>query len=120
MGFALKPLSLKAARSNLEGAWEHPDIVTNYLSMEIPLGRVVGPFLPRAVPQLHISHLGVVPQGQTGKWRLIINLSHPKGHSVNDGIPKLLCLLKYVTFDEAIKGIIQHGRGAFWPRYVGI
>jgi len=29
------------------------------------------------------------------------------GQSVNDGLPKHLCSLKYVTIDEAIKGIIQ-------------
>ena len=35
----------------------------------------------------------------------------PGGYSVNDGIPKSLCSLKYVTIDEVIKGIIQLGRG---------
>jgi len=31
----------------------------------------------------------------------------PKDHSVNDGIPKYLCSLKYITIDEAIKGLGQ-------------
>ena len=30
---------------------------------------------------------------------------------MNDGIPRLLCSLKYVTIDEAIREIIQLGRG---------
>ena len=109
--FTKLPSSLRAARSNLEGAWEHPDVVTDYLSTEISLYRVAGPFPPRAVPQVHISRFGVIPKGQTGKWRLIIDLFHPKGHSVNDSIPRLLCSLKYVTIDEAIKEIIQLGKG---------
>ena len=54
----------------------------------------------------------MIPKGHTGKWRLIVDLSHPRGHSVNDGIPKSLCSLKYVTIDEAIQGILQLGRGA--------
>ena len=111
IGFTKLPSSLKAARSNLEGAREYPDIVTDYLNIEISLGRVAGPFPPKAVPQVHISHFGVIPKGQTGRWRLIVDLSHPRGYSVNDGIPKSLCSLKYVTIDEAIKGIIQLGRG---------
>ena len=111
IGFTNLPSSLKAARSNLEGALEHPDIVTDYLDTEISLGRVAGPFPPKAVPQVHISRFGVIPKGQTGRWRLIVDLSHPRGYSVNDGIPKSLCSLKYVTIDEAIKGIIQLGRG---------
>ena len=77
IGFTKQPSSLKAARSNLEGARDHPDIVTDYLSTEISLGRVGGPFPPKAVPQVHISHFGVIPKGQTGKWRLIVDLSHP-------------------------------------------
>ena len=111
IGFTKLPSSLKAARSNSEGAREHPDIVTDYLDTEISLGRIAGPFPPKAVPQVHISHFGVIPKGQTGRWRLIVDLSHPRGYSVNDGIPKSLCSLKYVTIDEAIKGIIQLGRG---------
>ena len=44
IGFT-KPLSsLKAATSNLEGAREHPDLVTDYLSTEVSLGGVAGPF----------------------------------------------------------------------------
>ena len=96
----------------MEGALEHPDIVDDYLSTEVSLGGVAGPFPPQAVPQVHISHFWVIPKGQTGKWRLIVDLSHPKGHSVNDGIPKALCSLKYVTIDEVIKEIARLGRGA--------
>jgi len=110
IGFTKPPSSLKSARYNLEGVREHPDIVTDYLFTEISLGRVAGPFPPQAVPAIHISRFGVIPKGQTGKWRLI-DLSHPKGHSVNDGIPKPLCSLRYVTIDDAIKGIIQLGKG---------
>jgi len=95
----------------LEGALEHPDVVNDYLSSEVAMGRVVGPFPPRAIPHVHISRFGVIPKGHTGKWRLIVDLSHPQDHSVNDGIPKSLCSLKYVTIDEAIKGIIQLGHG---------
>ena len=77
IGLTNLPSSLKAARSNLEEAREHPDIVTDYLDTEISLYRVAGPFPPKAVPQLHISHFGVIPKGQTGRWRLIVDLSHP-------------------------------------------
>ena len=96
----------------MEGGREHPGTVNDYLSTEISLGRVAAPFPPRAVPQVHISRFGVITKGQTGKWRLIVDLSHPKGQSVNDGITKALCSLKYVTIDEAIKEIVKLGRGA--------
>ena len=111
IGFVKPPSSLNSARTNLYSALEHPEVVTEYLHTEVSLGRVAGPFAPGAVPHIHISRFGVIPKGQTGKWRLIVDLSHPKGHSVNDGILPHLCSLQYVTIDEAIKGITQLGQG---------
>ena len=111
IGLAKPASTLNSAKSNLNSALEHPDIVTEYLHTEMSFGRVAGPFPPRAVPHVHISCFGVIPKGQTGKWRLIVDLSHPKGHSVNDDILAHLCSLQYVTIDKAIEGIIQQGRG---------
>jgi len=51
-----------------------------------------------------------MPAQSESKRGLIIDLSHPKGHSVNDGISKPLCFLKYISIDEAIKRIIKHGQ----------
>ena len=112
IGFTRPQSSLKSARNNLEGAQQHPDVVSDYLHSEVVMGRVVGPFSPRAIPHVHISRFGVIPKGHMGKWRLIVDLSHPKDHSINDGISKPLCSLKYVTIDDAIKEIIQLGQGA--------
>ena len=38
-------------------------------------------------------------------------LSHPANGSVNGGIPKALCSLKYITVDSATKYIKQIGQG---------
>ena len=38
-------------------------------------------------------------------------MSHPKGRSVNDGIPKHLCTMTYITIDDAIKKINTLGPG---------
>ena len=62
---------------------------------------------------VHISRFGVIPKNrQPGKWHLIIDLSHPRGHSVNDGIPSPLCSLSYISVDDAVRNIIKIGRGA--------
>ena len=111
IGFKRPPRPLKAAKTNLNGTYDHPEVVSNYLSTEVSLGRVADPFPLVSVPQVHISHFGVIPKGQMGKWRLIVDFSHPWDWSVNDKIPKHLCSLKYITIDEAIKGILQHGPG---------
>ena len=42
----------------------------------------------------------------------------PKQKSVNDGIPKKLCSLTYITIDDAVRKIVQLGPGSK-DRYEG-
>ena len=94
---------LGSAHKNLEGALLHPEIVEDYFKTEVANHRVAGPYNKKSCPNAHISRFGVIPKcNQQGKWRLIVDLSYPKHHSVNDGIPKHLCSLTYVTVDDAI------------------
>ena len=65
----------------------------------------------------HTSRFRVVPKHyQSDKWRLIVDLSHPKGHSVNDGIPESLCSLKYITIDDAINQVLLLGSGTLMAK----
>ena len=77
-------------------AREHPDIITKYLQEEGQKGRVIGPIETSQAGKIkQISRVGVIPKGHTpGKWRLIVDLSSPTGHSVNDGIDSDLCSLE--------------------------
>ena len=96
VGFTYRDSVLVPAKQNLQGAINHPEVVEQYLQTELNLGRLVGPFHPSLMPNVHISRFGLIPKNhQESKWRLIVDLSFPSGHSVNDGIPKELCSLKY-------------------------
>ena len=78
----------QSATRNMNSASNHAEVVTQYLASEVSEGRVAGPFSPHMA---HISRFGVIPKShQPNKWRLIIDLSHPKGKSINDGIRKEL------------------------------
>ena len=113
IGYHNPQSSLKSAKRNLACALQHPEVIDCYLDEELALQRLAGPFQKEVVPEAHISRFGVIPkQHQPGKWRLIVDLSHPSGHSVNDGIPKPLCSLSYITVDSAIAEILKLGRGA--------
>ena len=46
----------------------------------------------------------------TGKWHLILNLSSPEGHRVNDGIPKPAFSVQHVTVDVFIADIMAMAR----------
>ena len=104
---------LRASARNMQSARLHPGVITEYLSAELAEGRVLGPFHPGSVPGLHLNRMGVVPKGHTpGRWRLITDLSHPEGGSVNDGIPAEWCSLKYTSVEAVAAAAQRLGTGA--------
>ena len=101
----------RSADSNMQSARDNAQVIDSYLGAECSLNRVIGP-LPGDTPGIHVNRFGVIPKAnQPGKWRLIVDLSHPTDFSVNDGIPQALCSLRYVTVDSAVHIIRQCGRG---------
>ena len=55
-------ITLKSAKSNVESARFHAEVVDKYLQIEISLRRVAGPFLPDVIPDGHVSRFGVIPK----------------------------------------------------------
>ena len=92
----------------------HPEIITEYIEKELSLGRMLGPFPASFLtPELHVNRFGVIPKGHnSGKWRLITDLSFPPGQSVNDGVDPDLCSLSYTTVDRVAEIVVGLGRGA--------
>lgn len=112
IGFRHGQLRCQSALQNMPSAMVNPQPVTMYLGEERAAGRVLGPLIPAQVPSLQISRFGVIPKSnQPNKWRLILDLSHPTGFSVNDGIDTGMCSLKYTTVEEAVSRIVDCGRG---------
>ena len=58
-----------------------------------------------------LDAIGLVPKSHSDKWRMIVDLSSPRGHSVNDGISSAICSLQYATVDDAVGIIRRLGRG---------
>ena len=95
----------------MRSAKEQADVVTNYLQDERAQQRVIDPPFSGG-RTAHLSPFGVIPKPrQPGKWRLILDLSSPHGHSVNDGIDPHLCSLSYSRVDDATTRILALGRG---------
>ena len=94
---------------------DRPQVVTLYIQEELQANRLllVGPLTMAQTLGIHCSPFVVIPKkNKPGKWRLILYLSAPKHHSVNDGISKELCSLSYTSVDEVVASIITYGRGA--------
>ena len=59
------------------------------------------------------SRFGVIPKGHnTGRWRLITDLSYPPGESVNDGKEAELCSLVYTSIDQVARVAAGYEQGA--------
>ncbi|KAJ1110229.1 hypothetical protein NDU88_007584 [Pleurodeles waltl] len=58
-----------------------------------------------------IPETGIVPKKDPGQFRLIHNLSAPRGASVNKAIDPVLCSVRYATVDQALEKLKVLGRG---------
>lgn len=101
---------------NLKSARDNPEVLRDKVSKEVSLGRMFGPFIDPPFRNFRVSPLGVVPKKEAGKFRLIHHLSHPKGTSVNDGIPKEDSSVSYVSFDRAVMLVQRAGVGALMAK----
>ena len=116
IGFQRKA-PLKSSLSNMPSAALHADTVSQYLTNELSLGRFLGPFPMSRAPSLHVSRFGVIPKGHnTGKWRLITDMSSPHNQSVNDGIDPTLCSLSYITTDDVAEIVTTLGTGSLMAK----
>ena len=112
LGYEYSNHECRSASRNMLSAERNPRVIDEYLGKEIAAERVVGPVNPKNCP-VQISRFGVIPKAhQKGKWRLILDLSHPENYSVNDGIDPELCSLSYTSVDHAAKMIVAQGKGA--------
>ena len=82
----------------------------NKVMNEVELGRYAGPFEAPPYDSYVQSPIGLVPKDKGKKTRLILHLSYPRdGDSVNSGIPKEACSVKYPDFEEAVDLCIKEG-----------
>jgi len=63
---------------------------------------------------IHVSPIGLVPKkNKPGKWRLVVDLSSPSDHSINDGICRERSSLSYTSVDHLAALIVSEGWGSF-------
>ena len=113
IGFSHATHACTPAKHNHPSANEHPSVILEGLANEVQKGRLICPLNPRDYPYAQISSLGAIPKKHSNKWRLILDLSHPAGSSVNDGISKPLCSLSYMKVQDVVRQILKLGHGCF-------
>jgi len=67
----------------------------------------------REIPSIQVSGFRVIPKAnQAGCWRLFLNLSLPRGQSINDMQHEAKTISQYTTVDKVNFCLLQVGRGA--------
>jgi hypothetical protein len=74
------------------------------------MGRIAGPFDSPPIKDLIVSPLGLVPKKEPGQFRVIHNLSYPKGNSVNSHIDPYFTTVQYETLDHCVDIIQSIGK----------
>jgi len=68
---------------------------------------VLGPTCSLCMGFIQVNQFGLVPKGHvTDQWRLIVDLSFPKGNSNNDGINPKLCGLEYTSVADGLPWVL--------------
>ena len=105
------------AKINHRGVTWYPQAIDKYFEKEIRLEVTIGPFtIPPFVNNIGISPLSMRTKKDSQERRIILDLSYPFGHSVNDGISKTTYCgesikLTYPTLDCLVQRVAELGSG---------
>ena len=114
-GFPLSinhPNRLKNSRAvNHHSAIQYPDAVAKYIAKEQGFGTILSPASQIHTPHYHCSPLLTRPK-DTNDRRVILNLSYPRGQSLNDYFDKFNFdsrpfTLKFPSVDDIVELILQ-------------
>ena len=97
---------------NLRSALNNRQSVTSAIYSEVQRGHTAGPFRTAPFTTSHCSPLGAVPKSD-GSIRIILDLSSPRGTSVNNGIPVGTFSVTYARFDDAVEILRSLGAGCY-------
>ena len=107
---------LQPTYENHTSANQYKDQIDEYLAEELSHGAIYGPFKQLPFP-VHISPLMTRPKQNTDKRCTIMDLSWPKGASINTSIHKFKYLdtyfsLSYPSIDHIVQEIRKLGPGS--------
>ena len=111
LGHDQSKVVLEEKGGSMYEASQHREVIQEYLAKEVQGRRVWR--MEKDTAGIQCSPFGVIPKkGRPGRWRLIVDLSAPDAHSVNDGIDRELSSVSYTSVDDVIRRVLELGEGA--------
>ena len=107
---------MQSEKINHKSALQCPSHVDVYLTHEMNHGAMLGPFRHPPMDNLHISPFMTRDKLSSDNRRVIIDLSWPKGQSVNSGVDSDRYLdvdfvLTYPSIDNITEEVLKLGKG---------
>ena len=118
LDFDKKKAVVSSEGRNHKGARDFPEFIKKYFDKECAANRIAGPFHKNPLSvNLVVSPMNTVPKDSVDERRVIVDLSWPRGASVNDGISKDIYLgeeinLHYASVEQVCDMVNQIGLGA--------
>lgn len=94
--------------SNNRSAERHAAAVSAAIRAEVAAGVTRGPFLSPPLPDFRVNPLSARVK-ESGKARVILDMSAPAGASANDAIDPESCSVHYASLDELAALVFVHG-----------
>ena len=89
MSRSILPLTNRSAKIIHKGALDFPDTINHFLATEHSNNTLLGPFFTNPFTDRSALYpLNLVAKDDSDECWVILNMSFPPGHSVNDGIDK--------------------------------
>lgn len=84
------------------------------LDDEVKKGRIIGPFQVKPMADLFLSPLYVIKKPGSSKTRMIFNLSHPQGGSVNENIEEHFRSVQYCSIQDVGDCLVEKFSQGAW------
>ena len=104
-------LHCRSSAANAPSALQQSTQVTTFINEQVARGFMMGPLEgPQGGAGIVTSPLAAIPKKASGRWRIIVNLSHPQNASVNDNLRRELTHVAYSSVEDAALLVHQLGR----------
>ena len=112
-GFSLGMIEVPNIKTSKKVFKTNMELTTKILD-EVEKGRIIGPVTEGTVTDLMISPVRVIPKPNSNELRMIFNLSHPKGWSVNDNISSAATSVKYCSVSDVVSWMLTNQPKEKW------
>lgn len=102
----------QSSSGNTPSAMERAEVISDFLSSQCRAGYMLGPLPPKDCAGVFTSRMAVIPKKTPGTWRVIVDLSSPQDHNINDNLHRRLSHVSYASTDDAAMLMHYLGPGA--------